>query len=194
MNIDGIIISKHAYERYAERIMNRENVRDINIFIQKNSEKIETDIKDMIRYGAEIYRGRPHNGNTKQNDCIYMLNGLWIVIIDMHDLKVITLYKIDLGAGKDIDEAFRDSLVAKIAAAKEEVNEEIININNETSTYQQIIDDNNLLINEYKQNIKNLESINEAYSSTIIAANKRKAIAEDKVRSLVSSLVSKTGF
>jgi len=194
MNIDGIIISKHAYERYAERIMSKDNARDINVFIQKNSEKIENDIKEMIRYGTEIYSGKPHTGNAKQNDCTYILNGLWIVIVDSHDLKVITLYKIDLGAGKAVDEAFRDSLVAQIAEAKANVRDEISLINGEAAQYQHIIDDNILLINEYKQKIKSLESINEAYSSTIAAANKRKVIAEDKVKSLVSSLVGRTGF
>lgn len=194
MNVDGIIISKHAYERYAERIMNKENSRDVNIFIQKNSEKIESDIKNMIRYGQEIYTGKPHTTIGKQHNCTYIINGLWIIVIDSADLKVVTLYKIDLGAGEDIDVQFRDRLVSQIEDAKADIANEIECINVEMTQYQSIIDDNIAQINEYRQMIKNLESINEAYSSTISAATKRKGMAEEKIKTLVAALVGKTNF
>lgn len=49
-------ISKHCKERYAERIMGKEDV-DLNRFITLNEEKIQTDINKLISYGELIYQG-----------------------------------------------------------------------------------------------------------------------------------------
>lgn len=194
MNIEGLILTKHAKERYAERIMHRDNIRDINAFVSEHSEKIEKDILNMIQYGEELYVGKPSFNNPKQHNCIYVLNDLWVVVIDAYDSKVITLYKIDLGAGEDFDVAFKSRLLDKINAAKLVANETKAKIDEESAQYTAIIKDNTEMIAELRKKIKNLELINEAYSSTIDAANKRKLNAEDDVKTYVATLVGRKIF
>ena len=194
MNIEGLILTKHAKERYAERIMHRDNIRDINAFVSEHSEKIEKDILNMIQYGEELYVGKPSFNNPKQHNCIYVLNDLWVVVIDAYDSKVITLYKIDLGAGEDFDIAFKSRLLDKINAAKLVANETKAKIDEESAQYTAIIKDNTEMIAELRKKIKNLELINEAYSSTIDAANKRKLNAEDDVKTYVATLVGRKIF
>ena len=118
MNIEGLTFTKHARERYAERIMGRDNARDINSFVAEYSEKIEQDIRKMVEFGDELYTGKPSFNNPKQHNCVYIMKDFWIIVIDAFDNKVITLYRIDLGAGEDIDKAFRDRLLEKINHAK----------------------------------------------------------------------------
>ena len=194
LNIEGLSFTKHARERYAERIMHRDNARDINVFVAENTEKIEKDIKNMIQYGEEIFTGKPSFNNPKQHNCIYILNDLWVVVVDAFDNKVITLYRIDLGAGEDFDVAFKRRLMDKITEAKTIAEAAKTQIDTETSQYMTIIKDNSEMIAEFKKKIKNLESINEAYSSTIEAANKRKAMAEDDVKNYVATLVGRKTF
>lgn len=194
MNIENLTFTKHARERYAERIMHRDNIRDINIFVAENTEKIEKDIKNMVLYGEEIYTGKPSFNNPKQHNCIYILNDLWIVVIDAYDDKVITLYRIDLGAGEDFDVAFKRRLLDKINEAKKIAEETRSQIEAESDQYMAIIKDNMEMIAELRKKIKNLESINEAYSSTIEAANKRKSMAEDDVKYYVATLVGRKIF
>ena len=194
MNVDNLVFTKHAKERYAERIMHRDNIRDINAFISEHSEKIEKDILNMIQYGEELYVGKPSFNNPKQHNCIYVLNDLWVVVIDAYDSKVITLYKIDLGAGEDFDVAFKSRLLDKINAAKLVANETKAKIDEESAQYTAIIKDNTEMIAELRKKIKNLELINEAYSSTIDAANKRKLNAEDDVKTYVATLVGRKIF
>lgn len=194
MNIENLTFTKHARERYAERIMHRDNIRDINVFVAENTEKIEKDIKNMVLYGEEIYTGKPSFNNPKQHNCIYILNDLWIVVIDAYDDKVITLYRIDLGAGEDFDIAFKRRLLDKINEAKKIAEETRSQIEAESDQYMSIIKDNTEMIAELRKKIKNLESINEAYSSTIEAANKRKSMAEDDVKYYVATLVGRKIF
>ena len=194
MNIEGLTFTKHARERYAERIMGRDNARDINSFVAEHSEKIEQDIRKMVEFGDELYTGKPSFNNPKQHNCVYIIKDFWIVVIDAFDNKVITLYRIDLGAGEDIDKAFRDRLLEKINYAKEVAAETKMQIDTESVAYKKIISDNIDVISDLRRQIKNLESINEAYSSTLDAATKRKTMADDTVKRYVATLVGRTSF
>ena len=42
-------ITEHAKQRYAERIMDRDNKIDIAVYINQNEEKIRQDILKMIK-------------------------------------------------------------------------------------------------------------------------------------------------
>lgn len=194
MNIEGLTFTKHAKERYAERIMHRDNIRDINAFVAENGDKIEKDITNMVKYGEEIFVGKPSFNNPKQHNCIYILNDLWIVVIDAFDNKVITLYRIDLGAGEDFDVAYKRRLLDKINEAKQIATETKAKIDAEAAQYTAIIKDNTEMISELRKKIKNLEAINDAYSSTLEAANKRKNLAEEDVKNYVAILVGRKAF
>ena len=194
MNIESLTFTKHARERYAERIMGKENVRDINVFVSEHIDKIEKDITKMIENGEELFVGKPSFNNPKQHNCIYIIKDFWIIVIDASDNKVITLYEIELGAGEDIDKAFRDRLLDRIHSAKEVANETRLQIEEEMKQYKLIISDNMDMISDLRRKIKNLESINEAYQGTIDAATKRKAMAEDTVKRYVAALVGRKTF
>ena len=93
-------ISKHAEERYAERIMERDTKGDIAVFINEHKEKISTDINKMIEFGKKIYSGKSPQLSQKNNNKPYIvdiyLNGYWVIIVGKENNTVITLYNIDL--------------------------------------------------------------------------------------------------
>lgn len=128
--------TKHARERYAERIMGRDNTRDINAYVAENSDKIDKDIAKLILYGEEIFTGKPSFNNPKQHNCTYVLNDFWVIVIDTQDDKVVTLYRIDLGAGEDIDKVFRDKLLQYINEAKAVAEKTRLEIDGEMATYK----------------------------------------------------------
>ena len=66
MNIE-YKISNHCEQRYAERIMGKDNNGDVNRFIINNKEKIKTDIHKMIQYGELIYTGKQSQKSGKGN-------------------------------------------------------------------------------------------------------------------------------
>ena len=51
----SITISKHAKERYAERIMDRDNKTDVAVFLRDHDDKIQNDIEKMLEYGTLLY-------------------------------------------------------------------------------------------------------------------------------------------
>lgn len=193
-NIDKLTLTKHAKERYAERIMKKDNSHDVNLFIVENEAKIEEDIKLMIQYGEEIFTGKPSVNNPKQHNCVYIINGLWIVVVDQNEKKIVTLYRINLGVGLDFDQEFKDRLMTQIHEAKTRAAETASKIESESAEYRKIISDNSAMINSLRQKIKNLEEVNESYSSVLTAANQRKAMAEDEIKDFVAILVGRTCF
>ena len=56
-NAINYTISNHSKQRYAERIMGKEDI-DVNRFITLNEDKIKTDINKLIQYGEMIYSGK----------------------------------------------------------------------------------------------------------------------------------------
>lgn len=174
--------------------MGKDNARDINVFVTEHTEKIEKDITKMIESGEELYIGKPSFNNPKQHNCIYVIKDFWIIVIDATDNKVVTLYEIDLGAGDDIDKAFRDRLLDRIHSAKEVVENTKSQIDEEMKSYKAIISDNMDMISDLRRQIKNLEAINEGYQEAIDAATKRKAMAEDAVKKHVATLVGRKTF
>ena len=51
-------ISGHCEQRYAERILNKDNANDVNRFIVENKEKIKTDINKMIIHGQKMAKAK----------------------------------------------------------------------------------------------------------------------------------------
>ena len=99
-------ISKHARERYAERIMDREHKADIARYVIENEEKITNDINKMIEYGHVIYQGK-QNRDGKTNTITVVLKDCWIILCDAVKGLVVTLYKIDFGLDDDFTKLYK---------------------------------------------------------------------------------------
>ena len=117
--LDNIKISAHAQERYAERIMDRNEKSDVVVFIAQHKQKIKEDIFKMIEYGTLLYSGKPVTDFNRQPVDIF-LNGTWVVIVDIAKCNVITLYSIDLGLGNDFNQEYISKLMQKLNVAKED--------------------------------------------------------------------------
>lgn len=186
-------LTRHSKERYAERIMGKESSNDINAFIAANEEKIRTDIESMVTYGSLIFKGKQLDYNDKQPVKVY-LSGTWIIILDDKRDRVVTLYKIDLGLGEDFNKQYVEKLLEKLSAANEKLNSYYEESNNTRSEYSKMINDNNLLINEYRGYIKNLEELNRTYTDLINALTKNNSEAELEVRQCIGTIMGKKVF
>ena len=97
-------ISTHAKQRYAERIMGKEDI-DINRFVTLNEDKIKTDINKLISYGDLIYTGKQNKGNVVD---VY-IKDCWVIIADNKAKNVITIFKIDLGLDDEFNKFLKYS-------------------------------------------------------------------------------------
>ncbi len=189
-----IVITKHAKERYAERIMEKTDSRDINLFISQNEDKIRGDIEKMIQYGTLLYTGKTTCGKQGTNPVNVYQNDLWVVLEDSKTHDVITLYKIDLGLDDEFNKMFLNRMLEKLAQVNEEKDSIQQTVNVECETYRQMIKENEAAINLYRGYVKNLESLNLDYKNTIDDLQIKNAIADQNVRDVIAKLIGKKEF
>lgn len=186
-------ISKHAKERYAERIMDKDEKREINLFILEHEEKIQKDIEKMIEFGELVFTGKP-TVNYNRETCRIYINGTWVIVVDHLRNNVITLYSIDLGIGKEFNDEYISKLKAKIEKQKADLEDKMRSINVQKETYEQLINENNSVIEENKRINKSLMEQNESYENIIADFSTNIRVAEDDIRSTVATLIGKKVF
>ena len=191
--LENIKISNHARERYAARIMDKDEKSDIAVFVAQHEQKIKEDIYKMIEYGTLLFSGKPNYDFNKQPVDIF-LNGTWVIIVDIAKYNVVTLYSIDLGLGNEFNQEYINKLMQKLNAAKEEYDTVCTGIVTQTDTYVTIIKENNDQINEYKQIINNLQKQNQAYTDVIESLEADKIIAEKDIRDIIATMIGKKVF
>ena len=189
----GYQISKHAQTRYSERIMGKDDERDINLFISNHIDKINTDIQKMIEYGEKIYEGKPLTEFNRQPVAIY-LKDTWVVIADDKTKKVITLFSIDLGVGKEFNQQYISMLLDKLNAEKEKFAEAKKVSDEKVQEFEYIVSSNEATIQEYKRLIKSLEEQNAMYKGLIKEESTNLDIAETGIREIAGTLIGKKIF
>lgn len=187
-------VSKHAKERYTERIMEKATSNEIQTFVVQNEEKIIGDINKMIQYGELIYTGKQTQKDGRTYNVEVFLNGLWVVITDIKSKNVITLYKIDLGVDEEFNQEYVNRMMNKFNAAKENLEYVTLEVEKENDSYKTIIEQNVSLINEYKGYIKNLEELNTGYKTIIDNNTVKIKMADREVADVLNKLIGKKEF
>lgn len=186
-------ISKHAKERYAERIMGKEDV-DINRFITLNEEKIQTDINKLISYGELIYQGKQTQKDGKTNIIDVFLKDCWVVLVDSRSHNVITLYKIDLKLDEEFNKVYVSKMTEKLNTQKEILDSVQQQVQTESNTYKEMIVDAENQIKEYRTMIKNLEELCVGYRTIIDNNNVKIAQADRDVADVVNAMIGRREF
>lgn len=188
----SITISKHAQERYAERIMDRDSKTDVTLFIKNHEEKIRNDIEKMLQYGSKIYSGKSTRDSRRNVSVI--INGMWVVILDIDSQTVVTLYRIDLGVGDEANKVFAEKALAQIDIARKECDEVAERTVYNLSTYQSIINHNEETLSRYRRLIKEIEQQIAGYREMIKSINADVAVADCNLREKVEILIGKQHF
>ena len=187
-------ISKHAMQRYAERIMGKDDNVDVNRFVSLNEEKIQTDINKMINFGELIYVGKQTQKDGKSNTIDVYLKDCWIVLADNRTKNVITLYKIDLGLDEEFNKSYVFKMLEKLNTYKEVLENTKQQVQTESNTYKEMINDAEIQIKEYRAMIKNLEELCVGYKTIIDNNNVKIALANKDVADVVNTMIGRKEF
>lgn len=187
-------ISRHAQERYSERIMGKDDTVEINRFITLNEDKIKTDINKMIEYGELIYRGKSTAKNGKSNMLDVYLKDCWVVLVDKSAGVVVTLYKIDLELGDDFNKTYISKMLEKLNVSKAKLEEVKLQVYNETNMYSEMLHDAETQIKEYRSMIKNLEGLCDGYKDIIDNNIVKETQANREVAEVVNQMIDKKEF
>lgn len=190
--MEQLAISNHAMERYAKRIANRDTTIDINAYVQTNKEKITEDINSMIEFSQHIYTGRV--GAKDERPVNVYLSGTWVILTDLLNKTVITIYKVNFGIGEEFNKQFIEGVMKRMEEDKAALAEVKQQVDGEKKAYQEIIADNNAQINELKATINEIEKLSADYQETINDINAKYKVAELAVKRDVENLIMRMEF
>ena len=159
-----------------------------------HDDKIVEDINKMIIYGQLLYSGKSLLDPKSPITIDIYNNGLWVVIVDKNKNHIITLYKIDLGAGDDLNKEFYNILMKQLNNTKEEYENKSIQHLEEIDNIKDEIEQNNLTIADYKRRIKLLEEINESKKAQTVVLNHQIELAENNIRDVIAKMIGKKVF
>lgn len=183
-------ISEHAKRRYAERIVGKDNERDVQVYLVDYDQKIIEDVNKMITYGTLIFSGKQQKGsivNVYSKDC-------WIILADPSNDTVITLYKVDLHCGDDFNIEYVQKMLQRIQDAQNILEQVKMENINESNMYRKMMEENSDQIAQYRSYIKNLEALNAGYKEIIENNTVKSSKAYQDVIDIVNNLIGKREF
>lgn len=187
-------ISNHAAQRYAERIMGKDDTMEASSFATLYREKIKNDINKLIQYGTLIYTGRQFQKDGRGNIMDVYVKDCWVVLVDQKISNVITLYKIDLGLGDEFNLTYVSKMVEKINAQKELLDTTQKQVQEESDMYRELISGAETQIKEYRSMIKNLEALCGGYKDIVDNNCVKVSQANRNVAEMVNTLIAKKEF
>lgn len=185
------IITDHAKERYAERIADREGIHDIKQWVACNDEKIVKDINQMMTYATLIAQGKFGKGYSAVR--VYN-SGLWVLLADITEPRIITLYNVDLKVGDEFNKAYMKKALEAIEAAKTDYESAVETTREEVKGLEDYRDANLDTIAEMKSTIKGLEKLNDDINATIRDFKAKNRAAELIMIKTVEDLITKKNF
>lgn len=197
MSTKGIVdyhISNHAKQRFAERIMGRDNTYDVNKFILEHEAKIQTDICKMVEYGDLIFTGKQSQKDGKGKVVDVYLNDCWVVLVDNKSMNVITLFKVDLGVDDDFNRQYIEKMMEKLNRNKEELDGVQAQILEENEEYRGFIEEAETQIKEYRAMIKHMEELCSGYKTIIDNNCVKVSQATKAVTETINTLIGKKEF
>lgn len=187
-------ISNHAKQRYAERIMGKDDKIDVSSFVTLHEEKIQTDINKMLQYGELIYTGRQLQKDGKGNIIDVYLKDCWVLLADNKTKNVITLYKIDLGLDDEFTKVYISKMMGKLNQSKNKLQDIQDQVQAESNMYKQMVGEAETQIKEYRTMIKNLEELCVGYKSIIDNNYVKVSQANRDVAEVINTLIAKKEF
>lgn len=184
-------ITHHALKRYAERFkeVSRQDL-DSNIIV--NKELYSNELNKMFEYGKLLYTGRFNDENGDVN--YYIVDNI-ILVVDLANTKIITIYRIEFGFGREVDKNILVGLLSQLDEAETNyieamdiVKEKKEDLEYNVLTLQEEIKSTEELLNTLKVSLFELNSM----KKSITLDEDRCRIARDKIaKKLVYSNIYK---
>lgn len=193
VNEEGYTVSKHAKERYVERCRDKAAGLEVQAYVAAHEERIQEDVNQMIQHGSLAYTGKQRGGKGEVILEVY-IKDLWIILADQQARNVITLYKVNLGCGADLDKLYMDRMLNNLKQAHARYANTLEEVNAQNDEYRSIIETGNAQIREYRADIRKLEEMCEGYNMVISSNQVRVRRAAEAMADIANTLIGKKTF
>lgn len=184
-------ISEHARQRYAERIMKREDKVSVSAFVALHQEKIQKDLNKMVEYGEKVYSGKTMKDASRETE-VYVKD-FWILLVDKKKQSIITLYRVDLG-DDELDRLYMERCLSRIREAKGASELEKSVADTKIRELKELISDNETLISITQEKLKDLKDRNETMNAQIRDLKRGAEEADLSVMEAVAKLLNRPVF
>ena len=189
-NFENIKISKHCRQRYAQRVQGIVDEKELNRYMMADKEEIVENIHDMLQQGQVIYVGK--NFEIHDNTIVQIvLNDTWLIFIDDESETAITMWKIDLGLGEDLNNAYVRTFLTRLQAIDDSYGETEDDIAESTSDIDTEIEKCNEKIKEYQDMIQQFENRKAGLEETKKSLRVYLNDIDMRRRSLIGKLIGK---
>jgi FtsZ-binding cell division protein ZapB len=163
-------VTNHCLKRYAERLKNvlRD---DLEVDMAVNKDLYIGELNKMFKFSKLLYTGRFNK--TNENTNYYIVDNI-ILVVDLANTKIITLYRIEFGFGREVDKNILVGLLRELDNAeteyikamdivKEQKNDmeyKILSLEEDISSTVELLNTLKLSLNELK-NIKQTITLEE---------------------------------
>ena len=107
---------------------------------------------------------------------------------------MITLYRVNLGCGEDLDKTYMERMLEKLEQARSRYENTLEEVNAQNEEYRGIIETGNAQIKEYRADIRKLEEMCEGYNMVISSNQVRVRRAADAMADIANTLIGKKTF
>lgn len=154
----SISITNHALERYSKRIKKDDIINIASLSIDTRA-RYQEELCKMYEHSKLIYEGK----FTDHSETKFLLSDDIILITDLKETKLITLYRIDFGFDDETNRMLRSRLVEQLDLAKAELENSNTDFSNELQGALESLD---ILISEKKDLQASLEAVNDSIAIT----------------------------
>lgn len=184
-------ISKHCAERFAERIMGRDEKLSINTYIAQNENKINERINKMYEFGKKIYEGKTKENN---NFVHVFFSSPWVLLTDRNEEIAITLYRVEAvapetEADEELNQLFIETRMEKLDKIGNEIDKAKALQLEETKSFRDEIEENKNKIKEYEDLITGFRKRNEGLQLSIEYNDNNVLELENHYRNTVEELI-----
>lgn len=156
-------IKEHCFRRYSERFKGVEGKENITRDVIVNKELYEKELNKMFEHSKLLYTGI----FKEHEEANYYIVDNIILIVDLANTKIITLYRIEFGFGRDIDKNILNGLIEDLDKAdteyiqamdivkerKEDMEYKILSLEEDIKSTEELLNTLKLSLNEL-HNIK----------------------------------------
>lgn len=180
-------ITRHAEERYVQRMMGYADKGEIGVYIAKNQELIQERINKLVEFGELIFSGKIKDGNHLD----FYVQDTWVVLLDKKKERVVTLYKVEII--KD-DVEFNNEFVKKMKTKIKDlwivIKQAMEHNEIEKAEFREKIENNKRRIREYETLVSELKDSNNAYACLIETLDTEVHISYAEYKQAIEDLVA----
>lgn len=189
-NFEKISISNHCKQRYTQRIRGITDQKEVKRYMTTEDEEIVENVRKMLQYGSVIYEGK--NFALHDNNIIkIVLNGTWIVFVAKESNTAITMYKIDLGLGEELNKSYVQAFLDQLKVIDDSYGETEDNVLESTVDIDIEIEKCDEKIEEYKSMMKQFEDRKTGLEETKKSLNVYLNDIDMRRRELIGKLICK---